>query len=396
MKSTKMSAIRRWARCHPLILDAALGCAVVAFGLIGELSGMGGRHVGTTTGGDVPAMVCSLLAVTVRRRWPRQVMVATAVAASVIVMATGAKEPVLLAALGLVACAMASRTARRSAWVTAGAVAVVLYFIDAFVTSGSAWSSESLGLVAWIGMTTAVGDATHSHRAYIAEVEERAHHAEQTREEEASRRVIQERLRIARELHDVVAHHIAVINVQAGAASHVLHRHPEQVSLALTHIRNACETVLSELSSIVGVLRQSDDPDSATEPVRGLARLTDVVETLVSAGLTVQRQQIGQARELPAVVDLAAYRILQEALTNAHKHGTGTASVTITYMSAGITIDVVNTIAVGRTPTRSGYGLIGMRERAATAGGTIAAQARPDGRFTVHANLPAPALKALP
>jgi signal transduction histidine kinase len=311
-------------------------------------------------------------------------------------MASGVKQPVLLAAIGLIACTMASRIGRRSAWATAGAVAVLLYFVDALVTSGSAWSPESLGLIAFIGMATAFGDATRSRRAYVAEVEARAHRAEQTREEEASRRVIQERLRIARELHDVVAHHIAVINVQAGAASHVLERHPEQVRPALTHIRTACETVLSELASIVGVLRQSDDPDSVTEPVRGLARLTDVVDTLASAGLTIERRQIGQARELPAVVDLAAYRILQEALTNAHKHGTGTASVTVTYAEEGITVDVVNTIAAQGRSARPGYGLIGMRERAATAGGTIDTQARPDGRFTVHADLPAPSGKATP
>ncbi|WP_414638823.1 sensor histidine kinase [Actinophytocola sp.] len=245
-------------------------------------------------------------------------------------------------------------------------------------------------------MAAAVGDAIRSRRAYIAAVEERARRAEQTREEEAARRVIQERVRIARELHDVVAHHIAVINVQAGAASHVLHRHPVQADRALTHIRAACDTVLAELASIVGVLREPEDstaPD--TEPVRGLARLTDMLDALAAAGLTVARKQIGQARELPAVVDLAAYRILQEALTNAHKYGTGTASLTITYTTDAITLDVVNPIATERIPTRSGYGILGMRERAATAGGSLDAQARPDGRFVVHAELPAPALKAM-
>ncbi|MEU0878159.1 hypothetical protein ABZ345_06140 [Lentzea sp. NPDC005914] len=133
----------------------------------------------------------------------------------------------------------------------------------------------------------------------------------------------------------------------------------------------------------------------AIEPVRGLARVTDMVDTLAAAGLTVERTQLGQARELPAVVDLAAYRLVQESLTNAHKHGTGTARLTISYTADAVVVDVVNPIAAGRVPTRSGYGMLGMRERAATAGGTLEAQPRPDGWFAVHAELPAPAPKTV-
>jgi signal transduction histidine kinase len=386
-------AVRRWASRHPLLYDTVLACVVVAGGVAGQLARMGEEPDRSITTPDVLAMVVALLAIATRRQWPRLTLVATAVAAAVLVVTTDAKQPVLLAAMGIVTFTMTSSTGRRSGMVFAGPVAVGLYLVDAFASTGSAWSPQSLGVIAWIGMTAAAGDAIRSRRAYVAEVEERARRAEQTREEEAGRRVIQERVRIARELHDVVAHHIAVINVQAGAASHVLTRHPEQANRALTHIREACDTVLSELSSIVGVLRQPED-DPVTEPVRGLARLTDMIDTLAASGLTVERRQVGQARELPAVVDLAAYRILQEALTNAHKYGTGKAHLTITYTSESIILDVVNTVAAERIPTRSGYGILGMRERAATAGGTLEAQARPDGRFTVHAELPAPALKA--
>ncbi|WP_158847825.1 sensor histidine kinase [Saccharothrix deserti] len=396
MESTKTSGIRGWMCHHPLVVDAALGCLLVVAGVVGELKGVGERHDGVITGRDIAALVVVLLAVTLRRKWPQHTLVATAAAVTVLVATTGVRQVILLVAVVIAAFTTASRTSRRVAWTTAGAVAVVMYLVDAFGSTGSVWSPQSIGIVAWIGMATAVGDAARSRRAWVAEVVERAHRAEQTREEEASRRVIQERLRIARELHDVVAHHIAVINVQAGAASHVLHRQPEQANRALTHIRTACDTVLSELSSIVGVLRQSDDdPDSSTEPVRGLSRLADMVDALAAAGLTVERRQIGVTRELPAVVDLAAYRIMQEALTNAHKYGTGTAGLTITYTPEGITIDVVNTVAAERTPAQSGYGIVGMRERAAAAGGTLEAQVGPNGRFTVHAELPAPALKAV-
>ena len=390
-------AVRRWASRHPLLHDTVLACVVVAGGVVGQLARMDGEPARPITAADVVAMVVALLAIATRRRRPRLTLVATAVAAAVLIVAAEAKPPALLAAMGIVTYTMTSSgTDRRSGMVLAGPVALGLYFVAAFANTGSAWSPESLGVIAWIGMTAAAGDAVRSRRAYIAEVEERARRAEQTREEEAGRRVIQERVRIARELHDVVAHHIAVINVQAGAASHVLTRQPEQANRALTHIREACDTVLSELSSIVGVLRQPefDTAEALTEPVRGLARLTDMIDTLAASGLTVERRQTGQPRELPAVVDLAAYRILQEALTNAHKYGTGRAQLTITYTAESITLDVVNTVAAERIPTRSGYGILGMRERAATAGGTLEARSHPDGRFTVHAELPAPAPKA--
>ncbi|WP_431919451.1 sensor histidine kinase [Amycolatopsis tucumanensis] len=386
-------ATRRWTSRHPLARDILLACVVVTFGAAGELSGMRGETDGVLTTRDVVALLVALLAVAARRYHPPLNLAATAVASTVLVVATGVEQPVLFVALGIVTFTMALRTDRRSALALAGSLAACLYTVDAFVSTGSPWSPESLGLFAWIGMATAAGDAVRSRRAYIAEVEERARCAERTRDEEAARRVVQERVRIARELHDVVAHHIAVINVQAGAASHVLDRHPEQAGRALAHIRDACETVLGELSSIVGVLRQSDDQDG-TEPVRGLARLTDMLDALAAAGLVVEREQIGHARPLPAVVDLAAYRILQEALTNAHRYGTGTARLTITYAVEKITLDIVNFIADGRAPAGSGYGILGMRERAATAGGNLDVRAGPDGRFTVHAELPAPTLKA--
>jgi signal transduction histidine kinase len=386
--------VRRWAARHPLLLDVAVIGAVAAAGVVAKTSGMRGPVDETISAGDVVALVVALIAILARRWRPRVVLVATAVATTVLMVVTDDRLPALFAALVIVTFTMALRTDRRSGALLVGPIAVGMYFVDAFVDTGSAWSPQTLGLVAWLGMAAAAGDAIRSRRAYIAEVEDRAHRAEQTREEEAARRVVQERVRIARELHDVVAHHIAVINVQAGAASHVLTRHPDQADRALTHIREACDTVLSELSSIVGVLRQPDDRD-ATEPVRGLARLTDTVDALAASGLTVERRQVGTARELPAVVDLAAYRILQEALTNAHRYGTGTASLTITYTADAITLDVINPIAAERIPTRSGYGILGMKERAATAGGTLTADARQDGRFTVHAELPAPAMKAV-
>jgi signal transduction histidine kinase len=200
-----------------------------------------------------------------------------------------------------------------------------------------------------------------------------------------------ERARIARELHDVVAHHIAVINVQAGAATHVLQTRPEQVGPALAHIRRASDTVLKELAAVVGVLRNSDDLDVATEPTRGLARLSDLLDTFAASGLKVEHRQHGQARELPAVVDLAAYRIVQEGLTNAQKHGTGAACLAVSYTQDAVLLDIDNAVAPGQSAAGSGYGLVGMRERASAAGGTVSAGVADGGRFAVHAELPASA-----
>jgi signal transduction histidine kinase len=289
----------------------------------------------------------------------------------------------------VVAYTFATRTERRRTWQVAGGSIVGVFLVGGFFADGGWWTPEHFGALAWTAAAVALGDATRSRRAYIAEVEARARRAEETREEEARRRVVEERLRIARELHDVVAHHIAVINVQAGAATHVLTTRPEAAGQALLHIRRASDTVLKELASVVGVLRGSDDHDGATEPTRGLARLSEMLDGFAAAGLRVEHQQHGSARELPAVVDLAAYRIVQEALTNAQKYGSGLAQLAVTYAPAAVSITVTNPIAARRPRDGSGYGLVGMRERAAAAGGTVSADADADARFVVHAELPA-------
>ncbi|GAA2664657.1 Signal transduction histidine kinase [Actinosynnema pretiosum] len=380
------SAIGGWRSRHPLAADVALACALSTASVAADLASAGPLHDGVIDGPDLVATAIALGGVALRGRWPRQVLVGTAIAAGLVILLAGIR-PVLPLAIGLIAYTAASRTPSRGAWTTAAAVAAGLYAVEAYAVTGVPWSTEGFPAVAWIGMTTALGEAARTGRAHIAEVEGRARHAEQTREEEAARRVVEERVRIARDLHDVVAHHIAVINVQAGAATHVLDRDPAKAAQALGHIRDACEVVLGELSSIVGVLRQSGD----TDPPHRLDDLTALVGAITAAGLSVEREQLGTPGALPSVVDVAAYRIIQEALTNAHKHGTGTAHLIVAYTDEGVSLTVTNHRA--RTASRqpgSGYGLIGMRERAATAGGTLSAGPTPEGRFTVHAELPAP------
>jgi signal transduction histidine kinase len=180
--------------------------------------------------------------------------------------------------------------------------------------------------------------------------------------------------------------------VQATGAKHILQHRPEQVGPALDHISRSSDAVLKEIASVVGLLRSSDDLDGtqpvATEPTRGLARLSGLLDDLAAAGLRVDHRQLGEARELPALVDLAAFRIAQEALTNAQKYGEGTARLTVSYTARGVTVEVTNRVRPDAPQSGSGYGIVGMRERATSTGGRLTAAAEPNGGFKVHAILP--------
>ncbi|MEU4221681.1 histidine kinase [Actinoplanes sp. NPDC026623] len=389
MGETGVDWIRRWraAACHPLLVDALLAVVLAVAVLRSAVFGTGGSPAESVTVRDVLVAAVAFLAVLLRRRRPRAALV-VAVAATVGAVLEGVSNPGLIVVLGVIVYSIAAHTNRRAGWVCALAASCSVYAAAAFVSAQTWWRPDVLGVFAWIFMAAAAGDAARTHRAYVAEVEERARRAEQTREEEAHRRVIDERLRIARELHDAVAHHIAVISVQAGAAAHVLERRPDQVGPVLAHIRDASDTVLKEIASVVGVLRNSDERAS-TEPAPGLDRLPPLFGALRAAGFRVRHEQRGTARELPALADLAGYRIVQEALTNAHRYGDGRADVLIEYAAGGVVLEVTNEIHHAGTDAGAGYGLIGMRERATAAGGTVTAGPVGDGRFRVRAALPA-------
>ncbi|MFI1992260.1 sensor histidine kinase [Actinoplanes sp. NPDC020271] len=374
---------------RPLLVDAAVAVALTTLSAGAYLAGAIHERMRPLDWGDLVGAAIALAAMTVRRRWPRQALVVTVAAIIAHTWTHEGRHPLLILAAGMCAYTTATRGSRRDTWLTFAGCGVALYLGDVVSGRYPLLTAATIPVLTFLGMATAFGDATRNRRAYLAGVEERARHAEQTREDEARRRVIQERLRIARELHDVVAHHIAVINVQAGAASHLLDRRPEQVRPALDHIRHAGETVLKELASIVGVLRQSDDPDAGTEPTRGLARLPELLAAVTASGLVVTFRQSGADRELPAVVDMAAYRIVQESLTNAHKYGTGRADLTVTYTREGVTIAVTNDVPKKPGKVGSGYGIVGMRERAAAADGTLTAYQK-SGFFHIEAELPAP------
>jgi signal transduction histidine kinase len=385
---TTLLRARGLARFHPVAFDALAGLVLAAFSVAIVLAGPGPqREPRTPTAADIGAALLAFVLVALRRRRP-VVVLGAATAAAIWPVTTDGPAPVLTVAAFICAYTVAVETNRRTAWVAGGSAAAILYV--AALVSGHNWSApESLGAFAWTGMAVGVGDALRTRRAYVAAVEERARRAEQSRDEEARRQVVEERLRIARELHDVVAHHIAMISVQAGVAAHVLRDRPDQAEDALAHVRAAARTVLDETSTLLGVLRRSDEPDDS-EPTRGLARLGGLLDSLGGAGLRVEHRQEGDARELPAAVDLAAFRIVQESLTNAQKHGSGAAArLRLAYSPAGLAISIAND-AAAQDRTGGGHGLVGMRERAAAVGGSLNA-GREDGQFVVTAFLPAPA-----
>jgi signal transduction histidine kinase len=235
------------------------------------------------------------------------------------------------------------------------------------------------------------GIAVSNRRAFVASIQARA-------DDEARRRIDEERLRIARELHDVVAHTMSTINVQASAAAIVLKDRPDAAAEALAAIRMASKNGLRELRAILNVLRQADDADP-TAPVPGLAQLDALIAGASQAGLPTTLAVNGKPVPLPAGVDLTAYRIIQESLTNAIRHaGPAKATVTLTYSGGRLLIEVADTgrgapslaarDVTGGDQPHTGHGIVGMRERAATAGGTLHAGPASGGGFTVTATLP--------
>ncbi|NRQ37264.1 sensor histidine kinase [Nonomuraea sp. NN258] len=240
-------------------------------------------------------------------------------------------------------------------------------------------------IAGWVVAAVAAGGVTRNRRAYMQEAEQRLRELEHSREEEARRRAGEERLRIARELHDVLGHNISMINVQASAALRGIRKRPEDAEAALRTIKDTSKETLRELRTTLGVLRQVDEA-APTAPADSLAR----VDALVAAsGLDVRTELSGPLDEVPTEVDLAATRIIREALTNVTRHsGTGAATVSVASASGEIEIRVDDDGPGAVYTEGSGFGLQGMRERAAALGGTLEAGPRPEGGFRVLARLP--------
>ncbi|MFB7369148.1 sensor histidine kinase [Streptomyces sp. NPDC056222] len=247
--------------------------------------------------------------------------------------------------------------------------------------------------LAWV-----LGDSLRTRRAYFAQLEERASRLEQEREAQAKVAVAAERARIARELHDVVAHNVSVMVVQADGAAYVLDSSPETAKQALETISSTGRQALAEMRRLLGILRTGEHKEAGEYvPQPDVEQIEDLVEQVRGAGLTVDFRIEGTPRPLPSGVELTAYRIVQEALTNTRKHGGPDvgASVRLVYFDDGLGLLVEDD---GRGATHEmyedggadgrGHGLIGMRERVGMVGGTLDAGPRPGGGFRISALLP--------
>ncbi|MFC4944429.1 histidine kinase [Pseudonocardia sp. GCM10023141] len=319
----------------------------------------------------------------VRRRHPPATL-AVAVLALIAYLAFGYPfGPIFVASLVALFSAIAAGH-RVAAYSIAGVGLAALAIV--FLVRYPGDEAALTGLALWLSVLTALSLAAEGWRMRG----ERVAQARAARAEIERRRGSEERLRIAQELHDVLGHHVSLINVQAGVALYLMDDDPEQARTALTAIKQSSKDLLREMRATLGVLRGVDEAPPH-HPVPGLGRLDALVADTRAAGLPVEVEVVGASRELPPSVDLAAYRIVQEALTNTRRHaGPARAEVRVTYDESELTVQVDDT-GSGSSDGGSvvqGNGIPGMRERARALGGSLTAGPHPDGGYRVLAHLP--------
>lgn len=357
-------------------LDLVAGIAVVA-ALVTRLPGE-----------SLPAylFLLSLACVFAALRRPRpatSTLLVTIVCVVVGMVGVSPLATAVIAQVCLFSCAL--RADRRRSFTIAATVAVGLVVAFALSTPRPLTDTSALAVLPWTGLVLGAGLAVRANRDYVRALEERAAATHAARESEATRRVADERVRIARDLHDAVAHSIAVVNVHAGAAERRLTTDPDGAQESLREVRRASREVLLELRDIVAVLRTGDDdpvgPPASAEGVPALLALTEAL------GLRVHAAIDAHLDGLDPTADAALYRVLQEALTNAHRHGTGPARVLIQDEDGGLLLEVTNPTADREPGAEGGYGLVGMRERVEQAGGRLRTGVE-NGAFVVNVWLP--------
>ena len=333
---------------------------------------------------------CSTVPLIAWRRYPLGVLVVTA-AASALLVGLGYPLDLMLGPAVALYLLAASRPASTS-WTprTTGIVLgmLVVYLAAAAAEQGSFPGSDLLhsGL-AWAAAWFA-GERTRLRRAHITELRQRAQRTEREAERERLLAAAEERARIARDLHDSAGHAISVIAVRAGAARLRHHEDPERSLRALEAIENLARQTVNEIDQIVGTLRGGASVNGGLDAPPGLASLDTLIAHHQAVGLDVTVDTLGARRTLVAAADQATYRILQEALTNAARHGTGIAHIQLAFGDAAVEITVTNPVpATAERKSHGGHGLIGMRERATLLGGDLDA-VRVNGTFRVHARLP--------
>ncbi|WP_236243250.1 sensor histidine kinase [Streptomyces sp. CC228A] len=391
-----MQRLYDFLRQHPTGVDSFW--AVMLLGLAAvSMSGMSGNLVVNVV---IVLLLC--LVVALRRRAPRKMLLLAAalgVAQLVLDVRVNPADFAMLVIIYTVAADDGPRWASRFA-LAGGLVAAPL--------AGLRWPGPDLSLFGVVAFTVfmtvpfvlawVLGDSMRTRRAYFAQLEERAARLEREREAQAKVAVAAERARIARELHDVVAHNVSVMVVQADGAAYVLDAAPDQARQALETISSTGRQALAEMRRLLGILRTGEHEEAGEYvPQPDVGQIEDLVEQVRTAGLPVDFKIEGTPRPLPSGVELTAYRIVQEALTNTRKHGgpDAGASVRLMYFDDGLGLLVEDD---GRGAAQemyedggadgSGHGLIGMRERVGMVGGTLDAGPRPGGGFRISALLP--------
>jgi signal transduction histidine kinase len=380
---------RRIAERHQTALRWAAAGIMCALTL--EFTAVGPRSMRAGfTFWAIPAAVAAWAALPWQRRRPMLALAISTLGAAGYNLATQVHGLALIAPL--IALYTAARSAsRRRALTTGILVVVVLSSAHLMLRPSREWLGwETLAVFAAGGLALAAADAADSRRAYVAEIEDRARRAELGREQEARRRVTEERLRIARDLHDAVGHHLALINVQAGVADQLLDDDPAHARQSLAHIRQASRAALNDLRDTIGLLRDPGDPAAPVQPTADLDDLDELMASLRRSGLRVEAAVEGRVRPVPPAASLVAYRVIQESLTNVRKHaGDSTARISLSYRSAALWVEIENA-GGGNGASSPGHGITGMRERVAAAGGSLTAGPRPGGGFRVSALLPLP------
>ena len=382
--------VSAWWRSVPTwLLDGLITTAFLALSL---------AVLGTTSEGDVeglesPNALAYLLTIAcvapyyLRRQWPFAVyLVSLAFLTLLIIGDWEVDVPALLALIGTYTVAVYCTGRERLLAV------IALAFVFLVIIVSELPGAAGGGILVNVAFYTAAyffGATMRNRRLYVEQLEEQARTLERERDEEAKRAVADERLRIAQELHDVVAHSMGVIAVQSSVGAHVIDKDPVEAKKSLEAISATSRTTLTEIRRILGVLR--DDANAEYQPAPGLTELSKLVDDVRAAGVDVDVRVEGSRCELPPGLDLTAYRIVQEALTNVLKHaGPARASVVIDYAPGALRLEVsddgrgVN----GRAENSGGHGLLGMRERVAVYGGRLEAAPKAGGGFRVAAELP--------
>jgi signal transduction histidine kinase len=397
--SMRHARARLGANLGSPLFDIGL-CLVITVASVGAALAANGneKHPGlpsVVTPSYVLGVVLALLGslpILVRRRWPLGVLgvVEVAVALHLAVVDANLRTGTLgLAVAVYTVAARLPRDASFRAAVTVAAINAVIFI--ALLAEGRIDAAPNLFMLTVLAAGSwALGDNIGTRRAYLAGLEERAARLEREQRESSERAVLDERSRIARELHDVVAHHVSAIAVQAGAAEEIAEQDPRRAREVLATIQSTSRQALAEMRALVGVLR--DEPDEQhLAPQPGLAQLDRLVAQTRAAGLAVQVHVEGERRPLPEALDLSAFRVVQEALTNTLKHaGAAHADVTVRYGDDDLELIVTDDGAGNGSPPEpgAGRGLVGMRERVAVFHGRLDVGRAPGGGFRIHARLP--------